>query len=229
MWDWVDLLGRRFKSLWNPPDSLPWVLSMPQEGSTPDTFGFSSSTEVIALWAKTAKQQHSHLRDFSKSNLKLKADPEFLDHKSEQGVLGQTQIGEALRAIKKKKTQKQTNIQRRNQSGKQRNRKAYLDKNARLCGWWGGGVCWGSWVKPSSSIVKEVDENGGGVWTPQKINVIFGLYFPLCTLHKWKWNFFFFFQFFWCMTLRESLILWFNFVREWPSHWEKKRKKKKEM
>ena len=104
---------------------------MPQEGSTPDTFGFSSSTEVIALRAKTAKQQHSHLRDFSKSNLKLKADPEFLDHKSEQGVLGQTQIGEALRAIKKKKTQKQTNIQRRNQSGKQRNRKAYLDKNAK--------------------------------------------------------------------------------------------------
>ena len=97
---------------------------------------------------------------------------------------------------KKKKTQKQTNIQRRNQSGKQRNRKAYLDKNARLCGWWGGGVCWGSWVKPSSSIVKEVDENGGGVWTPQKINVIFGLYFPLCTLHKWKWIFFFFFNFF---------------------------------
>ena len=109
MWDWVDLLGRRFKSLWNPPDSLPWVLSMPQEGSTPDTFGFSSSTEVIALWAKTAKQQHSHLRDFSKSNLKLKADPEFLDHKSEQGVLGQTQIGEALRAIKKKKNTKTNN------------------------------------------------------------------------------------------------------------------------
>ena len=79
---------------------------MPQEGSTPDTFGFSSSTEVIALRAKTAKQQHSHLRDFSKSNLKLKADPEFLDHKSEQGVLGQTQIGEALRAIKKKKKHK---------------------------------------------------------------------------------------------------------------------------
>lgn len=62
----------------------------------------------------------------------------------------------------------------------------------RLCGWWGGGVCWGSWVKPSSSIVKEVDENGGGVWTPQKINVIFSLYFPLCTLLNWKWSFFFF-------------------------------------
>jgi hypothetical protein len=39
----------------------------------------------------------------------LKADPEFLDHKSEvpkseQGVLGQTQMAGALRAINKTKT-----------------------------------------------------------------------------------------------------------------------------
>ena len=63
-------LGSWFMSLWKPFDSFWWTPSAAPEDSTKGgTLGSSSSTAVVALWAETPKQQHSHLRHLSKSYL----------------------------------------------------------------------------------------------------------------------------------------------------------------
>lgn len=73
------------------------------EDSTPRTYGLWSSTGEASLLAKTPRQQNSHLRNFSKRNLRLKASPEFLDHpKSEQVVVAQNLMGAPSSAITKK-------------------------------------------------------------------------------------------------------------------------------
>ena len=100
--DWVNSLGRRFNALWFPLDSLRWVCSMVLDDSTPGTYGLWSSTGEVSLLAKTPRQLNSHLRNFSKRNLRLKASPEFLGPKSEQVVVAQNLMGAPSSAITKK-------------------------------------------------------------------------------------------------------------------------------